>query len=638
MTAELVPEPRYIDAAGRPAAADAPNVAFSLYDIRIKPGILYQPHPAFARDASGVPRYGSLTPADLATVRTLADFKEVSTQELTAADYVYEIKRLAHPRLNSPILGLMSEHIVGLKELADELRAADAALAAKGEPGAWIDLSKFPLGGVEQVDRYTFRVKIKGRYSQFIYWLAMSFFAPVPVEVDRFYAQKGMAEKNLTLDWYPVGTGPYMLMENNPNSRMVLARNPNYHGERYPEEGEPRDAQAGLLADAGKPIPFIDAVVYSRERESIPRWNKFLQGYYDSSSISSDNFDQAVRISVGSDATVTPEMAARGITLDTSVSASIYYMAFNWLDPIVGGAGERARKLRQAISIAVDWEEYISIFANGRGIAGQGPVPPGVFGYREGDAGINRVVYDVVDGKPRRKSIEEARRLLAEAGYPDGRDARTGQPLVLAFDTTSRGPDDKSMMDWFTRQFGKLGIRLEVRDTDYNRFQDKVRTGAGQIFQWGWNADYPDPENFLFLFQSSQGKVRFQGENAANYSNPEFDGLFERMKNLPNSPERQALIDRMVAILREDAPWSFGNHPKDYALYHGWLANLKPNQMARNNIKYRKIDVAVRETRRAEWNKPVRWPLALVALALAAAIVPAVRNYRRRERATASAP
>jgi oligopeptide transport system substrate-binding protein len=464
----------------------------------------------------------------------------------------------------------------------------------------------------------------------------MNFFAPVPMEVDRFYAQKGMAAKNLTLDWYPVGTGPYMLVENNPNARMVLARNPNFHGERYPDEGEPQDVEAGLLADAGKPIPFIDKMVFSRERESIPYWNKFLQGYYDSSSISSDNFDQAVRIAVGSEATVTPEMAAKGITLSTSVSPSISYMAFNWLDAVVGGADERARKLRQAISIAIDWEEYISIFNNGRGIAGQGPIPPGVYGYREGEAGIDRVVYDVVDGKPRRKPIEEARRLVAEAGYAGGRDAKTGQPLVLYLDWVTRGPDDKPMVDWFIRQFRKLDIQLEVRDTDYNRFQDKARTGAAQIFRWGWNADYPDPENFLFLFQSSQGKVKFQGENAANYSNPEFDRLFEQMKNMQNSPPRQALIDRMVAILREDAPWSFGFHPKGYTLRHSWLGNAKPNQMARNSIKYEKIDVALRERRRAEWNKPVVWPLAFIVLALAAAVVPAVRNYRRRERVTAA--
>jgi ABC-type transport system substrate-binding protein len=86
-----------------------------------------------------------------------------------------------------------------------------------------------------------------------------------------------------------------MLSENDPNSRMVLARNPNFRGEPYPSEGEPGDAERGLLADAGKTMPFVDKAVYTREKEAIPLWNKFLQGYYDLSGIGSETFDQAVR-------------------------------------------------------------------------------------------------------------------------------------------------------------------------------------------------------------------------------------------------------------------------------------------------------------------------------------------------------
>src|SRR5581483_6568486 len=461
-------------------------------------------------------------------------------------------------------------------------------------------------------------------------------FAPVPWEADRFFSQPGMAEKNFTLDWWPVGTGAYMLTENNPNARMVLERNPNYHGETYPSQGEPADAAAGLLRDAGKPIPFIDKVVFSREKEAIPYWNKFLEGYYDVSGIGSDQFDQAVRVSIEGDAAVTPEMEQKGIRLSTSVDISTGYLAFNWEDPVVGSAaGERGRKLRQAISIALDIEEQISIFANGRGIAAQGPIAPGIFGYREGREGINPVVYDWVDGKPRRKPIEAARKLLAEAGYPGGRDAKTGQPLVLYLDTVARGPGDKSAFDWYRRQFEKLSIQLEIRTTDWNRFQEKIRKGATQLFRLGWNADYPDPENFLFLLYGPQARSKSQGENAANYENPEYDRLFERMKDMPNSPERQKIIDRMVDLVRRDAVWVWGIHPKQYSLEHAWLFNDKPNNMARNNIKYLRLDPAQREALREQWNRPVVWPLGLVVFLLVATAIPAVLTYRRRERMAA---
>jgi len=630
LTATAVPEPVYLDAEGRPLPGDAPEAAFSVYEINIRPGILYQPHPAFAQDEQGRYRYHALSREEIASKWTLADFAHTGTRELTAEDYVYQIKRLAHPRVHSPLYGLMSQYIVGLQELAATLREA------RPDERGWLDLRRYPLEGAQVVDRYTYRIKLKGRYPQFAYWLAMHFFAPMPWEADRFYSQPGMTDgKNLTLDWYPVGTGPYMLTENNPNARMVLERNPNFRGEPYPHEGEPGDEEAGLLRDAGRRMPFIDKVVFTREKESIPYWNKFLQGYYDASGISSDSFDQAVQIGPDGEATLTQEMLERDIRLSTAVAPSTFYLAFNWLDPVVGGPSERARKLRQAISIAVDWEEFISIFANGRGIPGQGPIPPGLFGFREGAEGINPVVYDWQDGKPVRKPIEVARRLLAEAGYPDGRDARTGQPLVLYLDTTDRGPGDKARLDWYRKQFAKLNIQLEIRATDWNRFQEKIRSGNTQLFFLGWNADYPDPENFLFLFYGPQSRAKTQGENAANYSNPEYDALFQRVKAMPNGPERQALIDRMVEILRHDAPWSFGFHPKDYSLYHAWLGNVKPNKMARNTLKYRTVDAALREQKRKEWNRPVRWPLAALALALAAAIAPAVIGYRRRERAMA---
>ncbi len=642
-TATELPKPRYFAASGKEVRAESKEVAHSVYEIRIRPGIRYQPHPAFATDAAGGSLYLNLAPGDLRGKFKPADFPVSASRELVAADYVYQIKRLAHPRIHSPILGHMSDYIVGLKEYAALLEREDKAQqsARSGTaPPVWDALTRHEISGVEVADRYTYRIKVRGRYPQFIYWLAMPFFAPVPPEADRFYAQAGMAEKNMSLDWYPVGTGPYMLGENNPNARMVLSRNPNFHGEAYPSEGEPGDAAAGMLADAGKIAPFIDTVVFTREKEGIPYWSKFMQGYYDQSGISNDNFDNAVRVNIEGEAGLSPQMEGRGIRLKTSVATSVYYLSFNWLDSIVGGQGdaaqqERARKLRQAISIAVDNEEFISIFANGRGVAGQGPIPPGIFGFRGGDDSFNPVVYEKAGGAWQRKSIAQAKKLVAEAGYPNGRDAATGQPLVLYLDTTGGGPGGKARLDWYRKQFQKIDIQLEFRTSDWNRFQEKIRKGNTQLFFLGWNADYPDPENFMFLLHGPQGAVKQGGENKANYTNPEFDRMFEQMKNMENGPERQAIIDRMVGVLRQDAPWVWGYHPKDYSLYHAWLANVKPNQMARNGLKFYRLDAAQREARRAEWNHPVVWPALLILALLVLGTLPALRTWRARELAKA---
>jgi ABC-type transport system substrate-binding protein len=303
------------------------------------------------------------------------------------------------------------------------------------------------------------------------------------------------------------------------------------------------------------------------------------------------------------------------------------------LDPVIGGYDERQRQLRQAISIAFDYEEFISIFMNGRGIPAQGPLPPGIFGFQPGQNGINHFVYEWADGRPQRKSLAAAKHLLVEAGYADGIDQKTGQPLTLNLDITASGPDDKAKLDWYRKQFKKLDIQLVIRNTDYNRFQEKMREGNAQIFIWGWNADYPDPENFLFLLYGPNSKVKFQGENAGNYANPEFDRLFDQMKTMPNGPRRQQIIDEMVQTAQRDAPWLWGLHPKSFSLYHGWLHNVNPNLMANNTLKYRRLDPQIREQKRREWNKPVIWPFITIIVTVLALLMPAVIAYRRREHA-----
>jgi ABC-type transport system substrate-binding protein len=491
------------------------------------------------------------------------------------------------------------------------------------------------LAGAEVVDRYTYRINIRGKYPQFIFWLAMPFFAPIPWEAEVFYSQPGMAEKNFNLDWQPVGTGPFYLALNDPNRRMELRKNPNFHGETYPVEGSEEDRAAGLLDDAGKPLPLIESAAFSLEKETIPYWSKFLQGYYDSSGISSDSFDQAIQFSGSGDPRLTDAMREKDIRLVTTIATSLWYVGFNMLDPVVGGLSPERQKLRQALSIAFDFEEFISIFINGRGIPAQGPIPPGIFGHVPGPEGHNPYVFEVLDGEVRRRSLETARRLLAEAGYPNGRDARTGAPLVLYFDTAASGPDAKSRLDWIKKQLAKLNVQLVVRGTDYNRFQDKIRKGNAQLFEWGWNADYPDPENFLFLLYGPNSKVGSGGENAANYQSPEFDRLFTRMKDMENGPERQQVIDAMLEIVRRDAPWIFAYHPKSFGLHHAWVHNVKPNLMANNTLKYRRIDPALRAAKRHAWNRPVLWPLALGVVAVVVVVAPAVIAWRRRERKTA---
>ena len=622
-----------------------------VYTVRIKPGIVYQDHPCF------VEANRRLTEDDADDIREVQDFEQTATRELTADDYALGIKRLADPRADCPVLSTLEQNILGLTEYNEALaEALEAERAQRAEVGGALynreqdekhrpidlDYDVAPLVGVRATDRYTFEVVLSRPYPQILLWMAMPFFAPVPHEAVEFYQQPALAKRNINLDKNPVGTGPYTLAEFDPTNQNVLERNPNYREERYPslDEPDPADAkavehyealvQAGMLEDVGELMPMVDRVVYRREPEGIPRWGKFRQGYYETSGISSDVFDQTITLTSQGDALLSEGMTERGIRLYTSPAASIGYFAFNMRDPVVGGYGEQQRKLRQAIAMVFDTEEDITIFSNGRGTVAHSLTPPGIFGYEEEEAGINHVTHtwNSMRGAAVRRPIEEAQQLLKEAGYEGGH-GPDGKPLTLYFDNAWTSSASRPRMRFVVKQFHKLGIKLDARTTDYNRFQDKVYGGSFQIMSWGWIADYPDPENFLFLLHGPNSRADGGGSNSANYANPAFDELFERMCNMENGPERMGIIREMNRIYHQDAPWFGCVHGVSYSLLHEWYHNAYPNAMARHQLKYRRIDVQMRAERRREWNRP-RWqPPALLIALLILGTIPAIRLAAR---------
>ncbi|MEI3354134.1 MAG: hypothetical protein V8R49_03940 [Duodenibacillus massiliensis] len=152
----------------------------------------------------------------------------------------------------------------------------------------------------------------------------------------------------------------------------------------YPCEGEPEDEAKGLLKDCGKPLPFVDRIVMTLEKEAVPVTTKFLQGYYDSPQIS--------RVDVGRGVWLLREMTRirQSFTPSVSLFSRQPWKPISGTSALTGltpwwalekrqPSARRNRKLRQAISIAVDWEEQIAIFEKGQGEAAHGPLPPRAF-------------------------------------------------------------------------------------------------------------------------------------------------------------------------------------------------------------------------------------------------------------------
>jgi oligopeptide transport system substrate-binding protein len=504
--------------------ADMPEVTSQedgrvVYRLRLRDDLLFQDDPSFGLAAPGT-----------------------TTRQVVAGDVAFAFMRLADPKVNSPVAPTMAR-IVGFEDFAHrlaELRKGDAEFGASR-----IDAQYAAAGGIEGVHVIgptELEVVLREPYPQFRYWLAMEFTSPIPWEAIAYW--DGRAGRDAFAE-HPVGTGPFRLAVYDKRLRIVLERNPNWHGARhpearapgavYPDEGEPEDAARGWLDPAyvGRPLPLLDRVEFRLDKEDIPAFTKFLQGYYDLSGIIEESFDRIVH-----QGRLSPEMQKLDMQLAKAVQPSVYYIGFNMQDPVVGAsAGDRGRKLRQAMSLVIDSQAFMDIFLNGRGIAAQSVIPPGIFGYEE--TYLNPY---------RRVDLERAKELLREAGYPGGIDPETGKPLRLTFDTADTSARGRLRYQFFVDAWSRIGIDVEIAATTYNQFQDKVRRGAYQLFMWGWVADYPDPENFLFLLWGESARSA-GGPNTANFADPSFDRLFLAMRDAPDGPERLRLIQEMRGVV-----------------------------------------------------------------------------------------
>jgi oligopeptide transport system substrate-binding protein len=493
-------------------AAELPQISPDglTYTFRLAPGARFHADPCFGTGPGGEPL----------------------SREITAADFVFSLKRLADAKLASPGYWILDGRIVGLDAFRE---------ASRGDTPTDYSLD---VAGLAASDDHTLQLRLTRPCPPFIWMLAMPYTAVVPPEAVAAYG-RGLGD-------HPVGSGPYRLGEWRRNYRMVFERVPAWRGWRA--------GPAALRPD--DPLRPYDRLLFPIMDDPSTQWLSFLAGELDlQGEIARDSWE----LVVDPQGKLRPSVAARGIVLSSMPTLEVAYIGINMEFPLLG----TNRWLRQALNCAFDsarWEQYYQ----GRVLAANGPVPPGVAGRLETPA-------------PYAFDLDRARRLMVQAGYPGGRDPATGRRLRLVMDMGRASQDVRESTELIVAFMSRIGIDLVPEYHNWPAFLAKVAQRRSQLFRIGWVGDYPDAENFLQLFY---GPNQSPGPNRCNYQNPAYDALYRRALAATTTQERLRLYGELQEIIREECPWIFVSFARAYSLHHRHVIGYCPHDFPYGMEKY----------------------------------------------------
>jgi len=516
-------------------AAALPEVSddFRGFTIRIRPGIYFADDPAF----------------------------KGGKRELTAADYVYSIKRFFDPRTKSPLYNTFERSgMLGMAELR-----AEAVKTGRFDYDREVD-------GLRALDRLTLRVRLAESRPRLMHLFAdHALTGAVAREVVEHYGERIME--------HPVGTGPFRLAQWRRSSRMVLQRNAEFRAEFFDEQPAAGDAVARQIAARlrGRRLPMVDRVEIYIVEESQPLWLAFLNGEHDLIL----NVPQEFIVTAVPNGVLAPGLARRGLRLDRQVVSSIAFTYFNMDHPMVGGYAPQQVALRRAMSLAWDVDEEIRLLWHGQAVVAQGPMPPLTTGYDPAwVSGMN--VFDRA----------QAKALLDTYGFVDRdgdgwRERPDGSPLVLemANPPDKRGRDAQQL---WKRNMDSIGIRTAFQYGQWPELLRQARAGKLMMWQLGNSASSPDGGEFLDL---TYGPNKGYG-NFSRFDLPAFNALHERQSNLPDGPERDALLREQVRLLVAYAPMKVRVHQVASGLSQPWLTGYLRHPFLRGWWKFVDVDPA----------------------------------------------
>lgn len=481
-------------------------------------------------------------------------------RELTAQDFAYSIRRMYDPKLRSPNLYFFEGKIIGADEVVQQ-----AKKTGKYDYDA-------PIAGLEVLDRYTLRIRLKQPDYNFQYVMAMPLAVAMAREVVEYYGDDARS--------HPVGTGPFMLKEWRRSSKIVLEANPNYREEYFTgSKGQTPEDEAMFRNLQGKRLPIVGRVEVAIIEEPQPRWLAFSNRELD---YIEDLPNEFVNI-VAPNGKLAPNLAKQGIRMQREPEPEITISAFyNMRDPVIGGYTPEKVALRRAMNLGYNQGEELMIVRKGQAITAESPIPPGAAGY---DADFHSIAKEYDPAR--------AKALLDLFGYVDRdgdgyRELPDGRPLLLEFGSPPTS-DYRDLDQVWKKSMDAIGINIKFKKAkwpDLNKESKAAKLQVGSFL--AWYADYPDGDNFLQLLYGPNSSPQ---SNSANFALPAFDRLYERARRMPDSPERTRLYQQMTKLFLAYAPWRLGVHRVQTHLNQPWLLNYRKHPILHQAWKYFDVDL-----------------------------------------------
>lgn len=470
---------------------------------------------------------------------------------LTAQDVKYSFERLADPRNAST--GAWTLNAFALEGI-DEYRQACKDAGRNG--------GRVKLDSIKIIDDHTVSLTLSRVVPFALHVLAMAYYYVVPQDEAEKWGDQ--------FTFHPVGTGPFKFESWKPNQKVTLVKNENYFEAGKPYLDELRfyivpDENIRLLWFENGELEHLEPPIPAASFDRIlsdPKWNAMgNRAIREIESINDPSRSNIIK---------DREWTIQYLGMDTQ---SEYFKDI---------------RIRKAFNYAVNKRKIIDVVRNGRGIVGKGVLPDGFPGFKE-----DRPV-------PYPYNLEKAKALMAEAGWKDsdgdGILDKNGQPFKITF-WHNQSMIYAMLGSSVQADLRELGIDIDVQSLEWASYLKKVKPtkdengtvlgSEASFFRFGWAADYPDPDNYLWtLFHSDN----IGQDNAVRYQNPEVDALLDRARRTTDWDTRKALYQQAETQIIEDAPWLFLYTNVEYKLVQPYVKGQQMHPLIRNEMSVIKLE------------------------------------------------